>query len=285
MVLFSFYSCSTPPPFEPIITYQPSQNTIAKLPTPFPPLSKEELQNLWGKELYLGMRFAEEGDGYRAITAFKSALFLLPKREGSRKQQVEFYIVLSYYLAAKYQDAYESYENSSLLELKEEFPAKKELWLALYDSYTQTSQWDKAEAMKQRLEKTDQEKLLLFEAFKEGDVFLEDFAAQRKSPEKAGALQALLPGAGYWYVGLKKTAITSFVINTLFIAATAELAHRGYWAPALITLSLETGWYFGGINGATLAANEYNERLYEPLAKEIMVKERLFPVLRFEFAF
>lgn len=289
--------CSTcPPPFEPMIWYTPPHSFIQSLPSPFKPLSRDELQTLWGKELYLGLRFSEEGDGYRAITAFKSSLYLLPKRESQRRQQLEYYIVLSYYLAGKHKEAYESYESSSLLDLSNDFPAKRELALILYESYQATQQYEKGEVIKNRLNGED---LSLYEAIHEGDLvtlqtypektfinqLLTDYTFQMKSPTKAQTLQAIVPGAGYWYVGLKKSAITSFVINALFIAATAELAHRGYWAPALITLSLETGWYFGGINGAGLAANEYNERLYEPLAKETLMRERLFPVLRFEYAF
>lgn len=294
LMLVSCTPC--PPPFEPKVSYTPPQSLINQLPSPFKPLSLEELQTLWGKELYLGLRFSEEGDGYRAITAFKSSLYLLPKRERQRREQLEYSIILSYYLAGKYKEALESYENSSLFTPSEDFPAKRELGLLLYESYQATYQCEKAEALKIQLEG---EELPLYEAIKTGDLaalqtypekvavnqLLTDYTFQMKSPAQAQALQALLPGAGYWYVGLKKAAITSFVINALFIAATAELAHRGYWAPALITFSLETGWYFGGINGAALAASEYNERLYEPLAKETLIRERLFPILRFDYAF
>ena len=325
-------------------------------PPPSPPLERDELQALWGKELYLGGRFAEEGDWYRAITAFKSSLFLLPKKEEARKQQIEFYLFLSYFLAGRYQEACETYENSSLIELnletavgpsqkvqdfesellalgaehsqrvkatpnpsgsdskgcafgpappavsrlKEGFSAKRELCLALWECYHQTGQEDKALLIQQRLKEDDQQELNISKALQEGDLFalqsyalerpaidqlLEEYHASGKSVRRAETLQALLPGAGYWYVGLKKTALTSLIINALFIAAAAEFWHHGYYAASLITLSLETGWYFGGINGAGLAANEYNERLYENLGKEVLHKERLFPILKFECVF
>lgn len=299
VVGFIVTSCSSLPPFEPTITYLPPQSLISSLPTAFPPLDKEELQTLWGKELYLGTRFADEGDGYRAITAFKSSLFLLPKKEVERKQQLEFYLFLSYYVAGKYREACEVYENSSLVDLKEDFPAKKELFVALWECYDKTGQCEKARLIQNRQEPLLQEDLSLLKAVETGDIsslehhrdrsaidcLLKDYGSEMKSPSKARSLQAILPGAGYWYVGQKKSAITSFVINTLFLAAAAQFFERGYYAPALITLSLEAGWYFGGINGAGLAANEYNEHLYEGLAKETLIKERLFPILKFEVAF
>ena len=95
----------------------------------------------------------------------------------------------------------------------------------------------------------------------------------------------LLPGAGYYYVGQKKAALTAFVINSLFTAAAYQFFAKGYPAAGFITLSFEAGWYFGGINGAGLAAKEYNERLYEVKAKDFMLKERLFPLLTFETSF
>ena len=45
------------------------------------------------------------------------------------------------------------------------------------------------------------------------------------------------------------------------------------------------GWYFGGINGAGLAAQEYNERVYERLARDTMIENKLFPILMLEKAF
>lgn len=300
LILLIGQSCNrSAPPFEPVINFTPPQSLVTTLPSCFPPLNKDELQTLWGKELYLGGRFAEEGDGYRAITAFKSSLFLLPKRETARKEQIEFYLFLSYYLAGKYKEACEIYENSTLIELKESFPANRELRLALWECYNKTSQFDKADAIQDPLSLETKADLSLSQALQEGDLcflqdctdrpvidqLLEEYNASSKSVKRAETLQTILPGAGYWYVGLKKAAVTSFIINALFITAAAEFWHHGYYAASLITLSLETGWYFGGINGAGLAANEYNERLYENLGKETLIKEKLFPVLKFECVF
>ena len=43
--------------------------------------------------------------------------------------------------------------------------------------------------------------------------------------------------------------------------------------------SAEFGWYVGGINGAGLAAKEYNEFIYNDLAKNYLLSTKGFPVL------
>lgn len=79
--------------------------------------------------------------------------------------------------------------------------------------------------------------------------------------------------------------MTSFIINALFAAATYQLIDRGYVAAGIIVGSLEMGWYIGGINGAGLEAKEYNQSLYNTCAKEVMIRNQLFPVLMFETTF
>jgi hypothetical protein len=115
--------------------------------------------------------------------------------------------------------------------------------------------------------------------------FLIEYSCNKKSVSKAQTLNAILPGAGYYYVGQKKSGLTSFIINALFIAATYQLFDHGYIAAGIITGSLECGWYFGGINGAGLAAKEYNEQLYQSLGKEFMIQNRLFPILTIQKGF
>ena len=61
--------------------------------------------------------------------------------------------------------------------------------------------------------------------------------------------------------------------------------NQGNIAAGLITASFETGWYFGGINGAGLAAQEFNQRMYEVNTKEIMFQNRLFPIFHFTKSF
>lgn len=284
---------------EPNIRYTPPQRLIERLPSPFEPLSAEELSQDWGKELFMAQNFAREMDLYRALTCFKRALFLLPP-QSNRKQEIEYDIFLAYYMGNKYQEAIDVFDASRLLDIPLDFPAFQDLLIALYDTYQQVDQPEKAYKILCLIGSVDEEKskaLALELAVIDVDFplvdqiaptipagetissFIKEFQYCAKSVRKARTLNAILPGAGYYYVGQKKTALTSFLINALFIAATYQLFDRGYIAAGLITASLEAGWYFGGINGAGLEAKEFNERLYENLGKEALIKERLFPIL------
>lgn len=296
---------------EPSITYLPVQRHISRLPSPFKCLNIEERCSDWGKEYMIGVAFARELDLYRAITAFKRASFLLPK-DHCRRMQVEYCIVLCYYLGSKYLEAVEIFETGSLIEADEHFPGFKNLLLLLYDSYYCLEIEDRmifVERLIQQHFPDESFDLLLLKAVLEGelehlsclieehcpcpedskkmafDSFIDQYATQKKSVRTAQLLNGILPGAGYYYVGLKKTALTSFLLNTVFTAAAYQLFDRGYTAGGLIVTSLELGWYLGGINGAGLAAKEYNESLYNQLGKELLCKQQLFPVLMFQYAF
>lgn len=293
------------PSISPTICYLPQERVISNLPGTFPTLSRDELQTGWGQEIAIGISFGKEVDLYRSITAFKRAKILIPPHH-PRLQQIDYSLILAYYMGNKYYDAIQIFEEGSCSNIDQSFPGLKTLLTVLYDCYTKTNQIEKASCILDIIHMTDPEdvaKLQTGTAIELGsfeeiyaikkdpclqasiDEFLTVYNANKKSPKKAQILNALLPGAGYLYLDQPKTAMTAVVVNAIFIAATYQLFHKGYYAPALFTLSLESGWYLGGINGAALAAKEYNESLYNILGKETMLKERLFPVLRIEHAF
>lgn len=291
---------------EPLICYVPPQRLIQKLPSPFPPLSIEERRQDWGRQLYLGREFGREMDLYRALTCFKSALFLIPKNNCDRLLEIEYEIFLAYYLGNKYQEAVEAFESSHLITVPETFPALNDMLIMLYDAYIKNDQCERAYRVLGLLGSIDlstANDLLLETAIEKADFptiiqaaessshrddvyqFLGDYESQAKSVSKAKFLNAVLPGAGYLYVGQRKAALTSFFINALFIAASYQLFERGYIPAAIITSSLELGWYFGGINGAGLAAREYNERLYECRGRDLLIQDNLFPILMIQTSF
>lgn len=287
---------------EPAIFYTPVQSQIEALPSAFPPLTKEEARKEWGRELYLGARFACELDYYRAITAFKRALFLLSKNERERRYQVEFSIVQCYYLGGKYTDALYAYESSSLRETTCLFPAYRDLLIILIDCYKRSPNPERAEPYEQLLEAFDLNaatNMKLYESVRSGNLarlsqdfndpeltdFLYEYQANTKSVRTAETLNAILPGAGYLYVGQPKTALTAFMINALFIATSYYFFDHGNIPAGIITASIESGWYFGGINGAGLAAKEYNEAIYNESGKNFLCKRKLFPILMFEKTF
>jgi len=291
---------------EPKISYTPQKRQFETLPSAFEDLSSEELDREWGKEMTIAIAFARELDLYRAITGFKRALILMPPDQAERRQQTEFYIVQCYYLGRKYKDTLESFEYSQLPSVSTSFPAFRELLIILYDSYEKTHQPEKARAVMSLMEKGNGETALilkLFSAIDEGNLkcvtslafnhpqckdfatFANNYCYCSKSVWRAQALNALLPGAGYYYVGQKRSALTSFVLNTAFIAAAYHFFDHGNWGAGLVATSLEFGWYFGGINGAGLAAKEYNEYIYQEYGKELMLQKELFPVLMLQTSF
>lgn len=306
--LVSFFSgcCPTACKIEPNLCYTPQKRLVESLPLGFPELTAQERSKDWGRELMLGKAFAKELDLYRAITCFKRAEFLIPRSQFDRLLEIQYDIFLAYYTANKFQEAIEVFEGSRLIDAPDTFPVMRELLIALYDAYMQEDQPERACRILSLLNALDgctATNLTLSTAIINVDFptiietapntpsceqvndFLSCYCYQSKSVKKAQLLNAVLPGAGYYYVGQKKAALTSFLINALFIAASYQLFDRGYIPAAIITTSLEMGWYFGGINGAGLEARQYNEIMYERGARGLMVEERLFPILMFQKGF
>lgn len=291
---------------EPAICYKPPEKLIERSSSAFEDLTDIEFKEDWGKEVLIGDQFAREMDLYRAITGYKRARILIPPERIQRRLQIEYDIILCYYLGGKYGDVIETFENGELTKLSSAFPAFNNLLIILYDSYQKAECLDKAAAVLKLIENHSPEtaqQLTLSTAFSEADIetldllagvdspypvvnnFLMEYQCESKSVKRAQFLNAALPGAGYYYVGLKQSALTSFVLNVLFAAAAYQFFDHGYIAAGAITTSLELGWYIGGINGAGLAAKEYNERFYEERGKEAFIKSCLFPVLMFETFF
>ena len=110
-------------------------------------------------------------------------------------------------------------------------------------------------------------------------------SSRKSRSQKPKTLNAFLPGAGYLYVGQKQSAMTAFLLNGLFIAAAVHFFNHKQYAAGAITLSFETGWYFGGIYGAGESAKLYNERVYERHAYSVLNQEKLFPLLMLRYGF
>lgn len=300
-----FTSCQlTKCELEPHISFAPSPY-LAKNPSAFPPISDEEWKQEWARELVIGDAFAKEGDFYRAITCYKRGLVLLPE-SSERRLQLQYDIILCYYLGNKFDEALEAFETSQLTSVSPAFPGFNQLLLMIYDCYLRQDREDRAKAILETIQRFSPEThadLNLYQHVIKGQLCelqmeveqhpdfetiqpeLDNYYFQVKSPSKARQLNALLPGAGYYYVGQTSTAITAFLINALFILASYECFHHGYPAAGIITASLESGWYFGGINGAGIAAQEYNNRLYDDMGSRILQNHRFFPLLMFETCF
>lgn len=253
-----------------------------------------------------GQKFGRNLDYYQAISCYKKAHILKDYEDitNDRLQQIEYSILLAYYLGGKYDAVCEAFEGEFGAHLKKTFKAYPDLLIILFDSYLKQGNQEKAQRILQLISQESKEtleKLSLYGKLLSGnlsllsskdniqnqsiDSLVQTYEANKKSPQSAGFLNALLPGAGYLYVGQKTTALTSFCLNALFIAAAWQFFHKGQVAAGIITSSFEIGWYAGGIKGASIAAKEYNQTLYSNLAKERMINDKIFPIFMLHYGF
>ncbi len=79
----------------------------------------------------------------------------------------------------------------------------------------------------------------------------------RKSPALAGAL-SLVPGLGYLYSGYPETAISSLIVNELFMAATYKAFADGNKPLGAVLGFFSLGWYGGNITGSISTAHRRN---------------------------
>lgn len=308
LVFFAvFSSCtSTGQDFCPKIYQNPGKNEIQAFSSPFQPLALEERTAAWGREMLFGTTFAKDADFFRAITCFKRALILIPEAQMGRRLQAHYHIIQCYYWGGKYSEMIETFEDSPLQRASSAFPAYKDLLIMLRHAYESVGNTEQVKRFQKLLEESypgeaktqslssvlrtgqiEQAYLLAKEHPRRAAVesTLDGFELQKLSVKKAKTLNALLPGAGYFYVGQPQAALTSFTLNALFIAAAYHFFDEGNWAAGLVTLSLEGGWYFGGINGAGIAANEYNRTIYESSVGDLLCREKFFPFLTLRFSF
>jgi tetratricopeptide (TPR) repeat protein len=304
---FSLTSCyRVPDKIEPQINYVVQDKYIRSLQTCFTPLDKHELQQEWGKEYFIGVAFAKKLDLYRAVTAFKRAEILIPDTLYYRKQEVEYYIILCYYLGKRYEEAVDAFDDSDLRIIDTKFPAYHDLLVVLYECYLHTEQKDKANnilsIIKHHYPETAKElelstaltfgnlsdvKQLSYDTTTRQSVneLLRGYTQAKKSVAKAQCLNTVIPGAGYLYVGQKQSALTSFLLNGIFIAAAVHFFQHHHTAAGIIFTSFEAGWYFGGIYGAGEAAKLYNERTYEARAFNTLSQNKLFPIFVLRYGF
>ncbi len=294
-----------PEDIEPKIDYAIQDKYLLSLPTPFTALTAEERLERWSEEYRIGIGFAHELDLYQAITAFKRSYFLVPQEKQERKKEIKYEILLCYYLGRKYQDVIQTFESTELRYTDSTFPAFHDLLVILYDSYMKEGEDDKAQkylSCLHNLYPETAEKLYVSSELSSGDIeqvqlisehpayaYVQDFLAsyerEKKSVQTAKSLNAVLPGAGYLYLGQKQSALTAFLLNALFIGATYYFFAKGNIPAGVIFTSFESGWYFGGIYGAGEEAKFYNEHIYEKYATPMMNENKLFPGFMIDYAF
>lgn len=307
LLLLLAVSCyRVPDKIDPRVSYPLQDQHFSRLSSAFPPLTTLEKGSDWGKEYTIARAFAAELDLYRSVSTFKRALILLPPDENERRIEMQYDILLCFFLAKRYEEAIEAFDKSELARVDKTFPAYHDLLLVLYECYRELCDDEKQQRIYELMEKSypeTAEKLRLSRAIREGnleeidqfaegfqgnsylDKLLSTYRSEKKSVAGAQALNALMPGAGYLYIGQRKSALTAFLLNGLFITASVQFFLHNHVAAGIITAGFETGWYFGGIYGAGEEAKYYNERLYERHAAALLNEHKLFPVLMMQYEF
>jgi tetratricopeptide (TPR) repeat protein len=306
LVAFTGCSKAQEEKIEPKIAVTIPKQKIRSLPSAFNPLSDLEKKEEWAKEYFIGQKLAGSWDLYRAITAFKRAEILIPGYLKTRLNEIHYFIVLSYYLGEKYQEAIDAFDHSPLLEIDSNFPVYKDLLVILLDCFTHEKNFDKAATVLKLIQEHDNSLSHVMKVSyamtnydrkdlnslqqttavgKDTSELLHGFDRLKKSETKAQVFNALLPGMGYLYLGQKQTAFTAFMLNALTTYAAYHFFSHGNIAAGVLFTSIETGWYFGGITGAKESAKLYNERIYEHGVSPIMQKHHLHPILNLSHAF
>jgi tetratricopeptide (TPR) repeat protein len=241
-------------------------------------------------------RFSAElfaaGEYYRAITEAKRYLSLFPK--GRQSEEMAKSIGDAYLMSHEWAEAVAAYDDfftrfpaspmaatatfcKALALLQQGGTAEAERLFQLIlsgadrDKKGEAARWEILLLIRQNrfdeAEKRLKDQMLRPDIEKETGRIEELLKAKRavsyKSPETAGVLSALLPGAGQFYNGRYGDGVHSFLLNTLFIlAAYKAYESDNYGLGALLTL-FEIGWYTGGIYGAVGGAHKFNRNIDE----------------------
>lgn len=91
-----------------------------------------------------------------------------------------------------------------------------------------------------------------------------------KSLPVAGAL-SVIPGLGYLYNGYPQTALSSFLVNSMFMWGTYEAFKNNNRGLGYMMGFVSTGWYLGNIYGSVMTAERQNTKM----KKDILVQFEL----------
>lgn len=104
------------------------------------------------------------------------------------------------------------------------------------------------------------------------DKVLEGEKLPQKNILAAQIMSGVLPGSGQIYAGNWQDGIVSFLVNGLTISLLSNALQGKRGGEALVWLTLESAWYFGGIYSAGNSVHKYNEsirtRFIEDLEEE-----------------
>ena len=256
------------------------------------------------------LRFADhlraQADYYRAITEYERFAFLHPT--DARAYYARLQVAYCYVLGNKLEAA-----EHILVDLKDhagDLETRKAAALMLSDAYMQMQKYSRAESLLAEFERTyptdehmntvrlrrglcqlwfDQtiwaQKTLQSVSSNsivrpQADIMLHAFSRYdnipQKSPQLAGWLSALLPGAGQLYDARPGDALLSFLINGVMISAAVVAFHNDEPVAGSFITACETTWYFGNIYSAVNGARKYNDRQRESFFDQLKINAGLF---------
>ncbi len=237
-----------------------------------------------------------EKDYYRAITEYKRLIFHFPNSPLSKEAALK--IPIAYLEGKQYETARRGFEK-----FREAHPKDPLAWEALYlmgeadyrarDYQSALTLFSKAEEeatlpdLKRRAASRRgstflkmgrwQDSAGTFRPIEGEDTTLQGISGMiekgkdlpRKSPKVAGTLSAILPGSGQLYIGRKRDAVVSFLLNGAFIVAAHEAFKKDEHAVGGILLFFEAGWYAGNIYSAASGAHKYNRAEKEKFIRRV----------------
>jgi len=167
---------------------------------------------------------------------------------------IKFLIGASYFRIANFtlaRNYFKELESGSNLELK------YKAYLLDGLSFAQQERWDEA---KSKFSKVDSSSKLYSIAQK--SMYLADNGKylKYKNPQLAGVL-GVIPGLGYWYSGYKKSAMSAFVLNSLFILSAAKSFENNNDQLGVLLGAFGLSFYAGNIYGSVQTAERTNKKI------------------------
>ena len=276
------------------------------------------------KEIYqFCLKLFDEGEYYRAITEAKRYIAVVPG--GKNIEEMYLLIANAYLLSEEWSEAVENYDRFII-----SFPDSAYLHQVTFSKaicLIKMKDYKKAEILFQKIiddsdpsKKTESVlwKILLLineNRFEEIDKlldegFIRNLVKQKidiiqqtirfkkklsyKSPRLAGAMSAILPGSGQFYIERYKDGTYSFILNALFIwGAYAAFENDNIGLGCVMTI-FEAGWYTGSVYGAVSGAHKYNRKIDSDIFKrsvenfgltEYEIRRTPSIVINFQFTF
>jgi putative component of membrane protein insertase Oxa1/YidC/SpoIIIJ protein YidD/tetratricopeptide (TPR) repeat protein len=235
----------------------------------------------------------QEGDDDRAITEFRRLLFFFPN--SPYWSQASTAVLRCFYESGQYRQAIRWGE--ALLQKKPDLAERNQARLFLGASHFRMSHYPQARDQFQSVAAADsgtlgQQSMLLeglayaheydwnraiktfasIEASSEFAQQAQDFSAlcyqgihlPQKNPALAGVL-GIVPGLGYLYDGYPEAALSSLIVNGLFLGGAYEAFRQDQVALGAILAFFTSGWYAGNIYGSVTSAYRRNAKVKRDL--------------------